>query len=241
MVELRESDANVRDFHFAQVDCAANGDLCHQNGVKYYPSIFLYVNGEQFDEYNGKRNLDDLSIYINDNLPAKAIYADDDDSPEGSTTSEGDLVEEEDSFAIQTSAPERPSKGEPDLGGPKLDETRMVVQVADPSTKKTHRDLNPADGAVHAAGLAELDALHAADGAPSFVKFFAPWCGHCKTLAPRWTELASQLKDQVHVYEVDCDQGANKKVCKQEGVKVYPTLKLSVRARGVGGQPGGTE
>lgn len=57
---------------------------------------------------------------------------------------------------------------------------------------------------------------------PTFVKFYAPWCGHCKKLAPIWASLAKELKGQMQIAEVDCD--AEGSLCKANNIQGYPTL-----------------
>jgi len=56
------------------------------------------------------------------------------------------------------------------------------------------------------------------------VEFFAPWCGHCKRLAPEYETAATRLKGIVSLAKVDCTSSNN--VCSKYGVSGYPTLKI---------------
>ncbi|KAI7900930.1 thioredoxin-like protein [Cokeromyces recurvatus] len=56
------------------------------------------------------------------------------------------------------------------------------------------------------------------------VEFFAPWCGHCKALAPEYEIAATKLKDKMKVAKVDCTE--NQDLCIKYGVRGYPTLKV---------------
>jgi len=56
-----------------------------------------------------------------------------------------------------------------------------------------------------------------------FVEFYAPWCGHCKKLAPIWDELATTFKDADHIRIAKIDATANT-VPKNVNVRGYPTL-----------------
>ncbi|OBT59111.1 hypothetical protein VE04_01007 [Pseudogymnoascus sp. 24MN13] len=63
-------------------------------------------------------------------------------------------------------------------------------------------------------------------GKPALVEFFAPWCGHCKTLAPVYEELAQAFEfasDKVSVAKVDAD--AEKSLGKRFGIQGFPTIK----------------
>lgn len=56
-------------------------------------------------------------------------------------------------------------------------------------------------------------------------EFFAPWCGHCKALAPKYEEAAAELKSKnIPLAKVDCTE--EEELCKNQGIEGYPTLKV---------------
>ncbi len=57
---------------------------------------------------------------------------------------------------------------------------------------------------------------------PWFIKFYAPWCHHCKAMAANWEQLAKAMQGKLNIGEVNCEKES--RLCKDVKVKGYPTI-----------------
>ncbi|KDQ14118.1 hypothetical protein BOTBODRAFT_32911, partial [Botryobasidium botryosum FD-172 SS1] len=167
LVEDKAKFAESFGFKMAQVNCITQGDLCTENSIDRYPSIRLYKDGEQVEQYNGDRDYERLAEFID--MKSRT-------------------------YALESTAPETPAPARETYPNPMGE-----VLVLDSSSF---------------ARVIESGSV--------FVKFFAPWCGHCKRLAPTWKQLAENMKNIANIAEVNCDD--NRSLCLQQGVEGYPTL-----------------
>ncbi|KAK6590134.1 thioredoxin disulfide isomerase A6 transmembrane domain in C-terminal region [Cryptosporidium xiaoi] len=59
-----------------------------------------------------------------------------------------------------------------------------------------------------------------------FIKYFAPWCGHCRNLNPEIIKVAEFFKDndKIKIARIDCTKES--KLCKKNKINGYPTMRL---------------
>ncbi|KAK9692720.1 hypothetical protein K7432_014213 [Basidiobolus ranarum] len=169
-----------KDFHLARLDCVEFKDFCDERGITAYPTLHLFNNGKQIDQFVGIRNYENFEQFL---LPRI-------ENP-------------------QTTAAEDSSL------------TTPPVQAAVDVLESQNIPINP-EGKVVVLSTESFNQL--TPNGPWFIKFFAPWCGHCKKVTPVWEELGERLKNVANVATVDCTQ--HEGLCKEHEIRGYPTLKF---------------
>lgn len=120
-------------------------------------------------------------------------------------------------------------------------EKRMKFMILERENKNKPKKVAKNDEIYEVASMKEFNALSAADDSGFvFVKFFAPWCGHCKKLEPSWLQLSKEMNSKdaktnpdfakngnwPKISRVDCTAEDLQDVCKHQNIKGYPTLRL---------------
>ncbi|EAT80055.1 hypothetical protein HBI56_149260 [Parastagonospora nodorum] len=208
------------DFKFAKVDCQAFGDACVAHNVASYPSLFFFTDGKLVQQEVGAKDMGHLSKWIEGllesirpgtrkeggpKLPkpgAKSVEAGPDTED---VVKEKAKVDTEDNKAAVSAAKSTPTKA-------------AKPAKATPTTKAN------LDGEVQILTAENFPKLVTDSMEPWFVKFYAPWCHHCQALAPNWKNLARQMRGNLNIGEVNCDE--QKRLCKEAGVRGYPTMLL---------------
>ena len=91
-----------------------------------------------------------------------------------------------------------------------------------PIEEKEPIDLTPDD---FDSKVVNWDKLTLHSDMPWLIKFYAPWCPHCKAMAPAWKQIynSPELTAKANVAKIDCD-GDAKYLCLQLHIPAYPTI-----------------
>ena len=64
------------------------------------------------------------------------------------------------------------------------------------------------------------------------VKFYAPWCGHCKKMAPDYAKLAKRVHaESEDVFIAKLDATEQKAAASEYSIQGFPTLKFFVNGQ----------
>merc|ERR1719367_1256669 len=235
----------------AKVDCTVETAVCSDNDVTGYPTLkFFKKDGgdDSAEKYRGGRQKDTFVKFyapwcghcqklapIWDDLAAEFENNDAVTVAKLDCTVSSALCQEHGVKGYPTLAYFRNGKKAEDYRGARTlkELTDFVKSMTEDKADKAAETADKVPEAPPKSDVKFLDLdtfKGVIESGVTFVKFFAPWCGHCKRLAPTWDELAGKFAAaaDVTVAKVDCtsDDNKNKELCSAQGVNGFPTLHL---------------
>ncbi|OAA47742.1 Thioredoxin-like fold protein [Metarhizium rileyi] len=213
------------DFRFGVLDCTLYADLCNEHEIKSFPTTVLFENGTSFNRVQGAKNM----TYISDmvemglekqhpgsrpktlDLPKPGAT----ESPKKNTTSENvDVGKDAVKQDKDNKLPEKPLSH--DWKVPTSGELEKLRKPKKPTVSPN------LEGVSISLTAESFQRLVTQTQDAWFVKFYAPWCPHCKAMGPTWEQLAKTMRGKLNVGEVNCDKES--RLCKDVHATAYPTI-----------------
>lgn len=213
----------------AEIDCAGKGKpLCEKNGVSGYPRL-MYGRDDNLQDYHGERSYEAMKTFADERLGASCDPGNLDlcDAERRSTLEKFMRRSPEKLDEMITLADKQVKQAEYRFKVIEHNISDRIIRAEQRKNKKVS-DIRKKGGMPRGQGVVELSLENweqLTEGKTLFVKFFAPWCGHCKTLAPTWARLAQDYTGTRSglVAEVDCT-GKGQTLCEKHEVTGYPRL-----------------
>lgn len=179
------------------VDATVHGGLAQKYGVQGYPTLKMFgLDKKKPTDYAGQRKSDEMISGCM--KAANAMVKDRKAGKKGSPTSSPTTKPK-----VEPNVEDKPK---PDTGSGSESKRKPDVSDVVTLTADNFEDL-------------VLNSDH-----HWMVEFYAPWCGHCKNLAPEWEEAAQKLSGQVKLGMVDAT--AHESLGSKYGIKGFPSIKL---------------
>ncbi|KAL5110157.1 hypothetical protein TcWFU_003841 [Taenia crassiceps] len=182
---------------FGVVDNEAQPDIGNRLNVEAYPTILVFRSDKSADnpiKYTGPRSTDELIVFLMGQVREFVVAR---------AKKEGVPVD---------LSPKQPTTS--NSGG----------TCGDPQSHTGKGDNHYQDSeAVITLTDQNFDSLVLQSDDDWLVAFIAPWCGHCKNLAPEWKKAAEKLKGKVKVGSVDATVHTN--LAGRYEIRGFPTIK----------------